>query len=326
MRTHRSRRTALRPRRRGCVTLDDSRNSAGFAAVVLATFAFSWGFILVKAVRLPAATTACLRLAISAVVLGCWVLLARPGRPSRIGPVFGAGVCFGVHQLLYVPAAQLTSIAIVTVVASLQPLVVSLLAHRFLRERVPLGLVLWSLVAILAVALVVSGSYDDDSRSLLGDVLSGFNLFAFTGYFLFAKRARDQGTPTLTLTWLVALIALGVVLAFVALISLTRSASVAATPLGPGTLELPRFAWQWLLLAILAVGPANGHLLLNWAHPRVTAAFASLVLSSVPLWSAIWARIVFGEAYGPRHVIGMVLAACAIEGGRRIEQRRLAQA
>jgi drug/metabolite transporter (DMT)-like permease len=226
--------------------------------------------------------------------------------------VIGAGVCFGLHQLVYVPAAILTSIAIVTAVAALQPLLVAVLSRRVVGERVPPALGLWSVLAVLAVFLVMSGSWDDQSRSLAGDLLSGLNLCVFTGYFLLAKRARDQGTPTLTLTLLVAVIALLVVTTF----------SVAAAPFSAvAALELPRFGWQWLLLALLAVGPANGHLLLNWAHPRVTAAFASLVLSSVPLLSSIWAHLVFGEPYGARHVAGMLLAACAIEGGRRAEQR-----
>ncbi|MFW6087638.1 MAG: EamA family transporter, partial [Myxococcota bacterium] len=83
----------------------------------------------------------------------------------------------------------------------------------------------------------------------------------------------------------------------------------------------PVHGWQWGLVAVLALVPGNGHLLVNWAHARVSAALASLVLAAVPLLSSIWASLLFDEPYGPWHLVGMLLAAAAIEGGRRAEAR-----
>jgi drug/metabolite transporter (DMT)-like permease len=64
-------------------------------------------------------------------------------------------------------------------------------------------------------------------------------------------------------------------------------------------------------------------LLLNWAHRRVSAALAALLLSAVPLLASLWAHLSFGEPYGMRHLVGMLIVAPAIEGGRRAEANKL---
>ena len=74
------------------------------------------------------------------------------------------------------------------------------------------------------------------------------------------------------------------------------------------------------LLALLALGPGNGHLLVNWAHPHISAALSSLALAAVPLLASIWAYLVLDEPFTARHALGMVAVAIAIEIGRRRER------
>jgi drug/metabolite transporter (DMT)-like permease len=158
-------------------------------------------------------------------------------------------------------------------------------------------------VAISGVGVVVLANVGDKSRSAFGDVLSILNLFAITAGLLFTKRARNDGVHTLTLTTgmlLGALLVVGPALLFTA----------------P---RLPESSQHWLLIAVLALLPGNGHLLVNWALQRVSATLASLTLAAVPLLASIWAHLVFAEPYGWRHVAGMLLVAAAVEGGRRAE-------
>ncbi|MFW6049972.1 MAG: DMT family transporter [Myxococcota bacterium] len=282
------------------------RTGAGLAALVLAVTAFSWGFIIVKALGLPAATIGFWRLLVGAGVLSAVALALRVAWPPAWGPVVGAGVCFGLHQLVFIAATQLTSVAIVTLIVALQPLVVALVSRRTVGEEVPPRLWLWASVGVLGVAIVVLANLGDASRSLAGDLLAMLNLFLFTAYFLFSKRARILGAPTLTLTAGMLVVALVVVAPALLFVSPAR----------------PLEGWQWGLVAVLALVPGNGHLLVNWAHMRVSAALASLVLAAVPLLASVWAWLLFGEPYGPWHLVGMILAALAIEGGRRVEARR----
>jgi drug/metabolite transporter (DMT)-like permease len=276
---------------------------AGVAALVVAVTAFSWGFIIVKALGLPAATIGFWRLLIGATVLVAVALPLRVSWPANWVPVVGAGVCFGLHQLVYIAATQRTSVAIVTLIAAIQPLVVALASRRAVGERVPPALLGWSAVGVAGVAVVVFANLRDASRSLEGDLLAVINLFLFTAYFLFNKRARLEGAPTLTLTAGALAVATVVV----------APALLWVTPLWPSE------DWQWGLVLLLALVPGNGHLLVNWAHRRVSATLASLVLAAVPLLSSVWAHLLFGEPYGPWHIVGMALAAAAIEGGRRVE-------
>jgi hypothetical protein len=61
---------------------DRRDTAAGVAAVFTASFAFSWGFVLVKAIALPPATIAVFRLLIGAVVLGVASAILKPGWPN----------------------------------------------------------------------------------------------------------------------------------------------------------------------------------------------------------------------------------------------------
>jgi drug/metabolite transporter (DMT)-like permease len=276
---------------------------SGVAALAVAVTAFSWGFIIVKGLGLPPGTIAFWRLLIGAGALVVVAAAMRVPWPASWGPVLGAGVCFGLHQLVYIAATQRTSVAIVTLLGALQPLAVALVSRRTVGERVPGALVGWAAVGVAGVAVVVIANLDDASRSLDGDLLAVLNVFLYTGFFLFSKRARGEGAPVVTLT----AGALGVALLVVA------PALLWVEPVRPEA------GWQWGLLALLALLPGNGHLLVNWAHVRVSATLASLVLAAVPLLSSVWAHLLFGEPYGPWHVLGMVLAGAAIEGGRRVE-------
>jgi drug/metabolite transporter (DMT)-like permease len=74
-------------------------------------------------------------------------------------------------------------------------------------------------------------------------------------------------------------------------------------------------------VAILALGPGNGHLLVNWAHRRISAALAALILSVLPALAALWAYLFLHEAFGWSHLLGLALVIVSVEIGRRIDQR-----
>lgn len=130
------------------------------------------------------------------------------------------------------------------------------------------------------------------------------NLFAFTAYFLCTKRSRQEGAPTLTLTAALLVVAFFVVTP----VALLGDGRLSLTPVELG------------LIALLALVPGNGHLLVNWAHERVSAALASLLLAAVPVLATLWAFVFLGEAFGPRHLVGMLIVIIASEGGRRVER------
>ena len=285
------------------------RTGVGVAALVLATVGFSTGFPIVKGIDLPASAIAFWRLGLGVVILGLAALALRTPLTRARGPVILAGLAFAGHQLVFIEATKLTAIAVVTFVVALQPLVVTLVSRRAVGERVPPALLGWALVAIAGIAVVLYGTAGDDSRNLFGDALALLNLGLFTVYFLAAKRARSAGAPTLTLT-------LGFLA--VAWLALLPVALLVGGLAPPSTQDVT-------LLVVLALVPGNGHLLLNWAHGRVSAALASIVLAGVPLLAALWGRVFFDEPFGWPHVVGLIAVVVAIEGGRRTERRERAR-
>ncbi len=281
----------------------DPGSARGIAAVTVGATAFSFAFIFVKVIGLPPATLGFYKAIIATGVLGLAALVLRAPLPKPLGPVFFAGVCFGLHQLIFITATQMTSVAIVTMIGALKPLLIAVISPWTVGERPAPRMKYLALLAVAGIGIVVWANYDDPSRSLEGDLLAVLNLGVFTGFFLFAKRARASGTHTLTLTVsqnLIAALVLGPAMLFV-------------TPIVP---EAPM---QWWLLALFALGPGSGHLLVNWAHPRISAAFASLILNAVPILASFWAYLFLGEPYGVPHIIGMLAVLAAVELGRRAE-------
>lgn len=285
------------------MTEPEHTRGAGLVAIVVAVTGFSWGFILIKSIDLPPPVLATWRLMLGAIALTLVAVAWRVPWPRARIPVVLAGLAFGAHQLLFIAATKLTSVAIVTLMgAALQPLLVGLVSRRAVGEPVPRALFAFAGVAAVGVGVVVHASFDDPSRSLQGDLLALVNVLAFTTFFLATKRARLAGAHTLTLTagflW--------VATAVVAPVGLWWGMHVPTAP-------------EWGLLALLALGSGNGHLLVNWAHARVSAALASIVLSILPLLASLWAHLVLGEPYTWRHMVGIGIVVIAIEGARRAD-------
>jgi drug/metabolite transporter (DMT)-like permease len=263
---------------------------------------FSSGPVIVKFVELSPAVVSFIRLLMGGVILGAVGLVAgiRWPRQQWVALLL-AGVAFGGHQVAFISAVQHTSVAIVTLLVATQPLLVAVVSQPLLGEAVPRRLFLCTVAALIGVAVVLSGSVDHGSHSWSGDLWALANLGVWTAYFVLAKRIRTAGVSTLSFT--VAMMWLALLVVAPALLFES-----------PGGLPTSR---DWLLIALVALGPGNGHLLLNWAHPRVRAALSSLALTLVPVLSSLWAWLALGEPYTIRHIGGMALVILAVEWGRR---------
>ncbi len=281
-----------------------SSRLAGSIAVGFATLLFSWGFIFAKVIGLPAPIIASFRLVIAGGVLSLVAFAFRMRWAQLRGPVLLAGLAFGVHQLLYISAVQRTSVAVVALAGATMPLLVALVSRRTVGEAVPRGLIACAVLAIAGIAIVLHANLDSASRSLFGDLLALANVLAATVYFLAAKRARLADAPTVTLTATIFWVALIVTLPAMLFTEFD------APDVG-----------QWIWVTILALGPGNGHLLVNWAHRRISAALAALILSLLPALAALWAYLFLHEAFTWWHGLGLVLVMISVEIGRRVDQQ-----
>ena len=207
------------------------------------------------------------------------------------------GALFAVHQLLFFTSLKLTSVANVSIIAALQPVLVLLVAGPMFAERVTPRAVAWSFLAVLGTAIVVVGSHGTPTWSPLGDILAVANLFAFTAYFLASKQLRSK-VPALEYV-----IGMTTVSALVILVVALATGQELLSPHG----------WDWAFLLFLAIFPGTlGHVWTNWAHPHLPAFLVSVMLLAVPVIAVAGAAVFVHESFTVLQAVGGALVLAAI--------------
>ena len=233
----------------------------------------------------------------AAVVYGLMLLAIRGTvRRDSLRRAAPGGVIFGIQLVFFFSSIQLTTVANATMLIALQPVVVLLFFAKRFGESVTSREWMLSAIAIAGVGLVVFGSVDSPSWSPAGDALGVCALISWTFYFVASKRAREH---------------LGAIeyqsqsLIFSALILLPIAVIFS------GTLDPGPGKWWWIP-AMVAI-PGTGHLLLNWAHPKVPLGLVSQLTLVSPVVSVALAAVVLdGETVNVVQVLGMVLVLGAL--------------
>lgn len=275
-----------------------SGQTTGILATCVATLAWGSGSVAVKAITASSVTIVLWRFVVAVpLLLGILFAARRRLRLADLRRSAAGGLLFGLHVLVFFSAVHSTSVADVTFIGALQPVLVLFVAGRMFGERVTVQLVAWSVVGIGGVALVVASSADTAGTSLSGDLLAVLNLFVWTAYFLVSKRTREKVAALEYQT--------GVILWAAALmvpIGLAASNDVWAMD--------TQSDWAWLLFVTAGSGTL-GHLLMNWAHKYVPASISSLVILAVPFVAATGAALFLGEQFTPLAAVGGVLVLLA---------------
>lgn len=264
------------------------------------------GNLIVRDTELEAPRLALWRYIIAAVLYTGWHLW-------RVGPLSWAdariaapaAVAITLEIALFFTAIQQTTVANVTVIGSLVPLLLVGIAIRRYGERVTSPVLIAAIGGLAGVAAVVYGSTAVVGWSVGGDALAVAALLFFAAYFVLGKEAR-RSLAAISLQTYTMLIGVPV-LVVVCLLTIGT-----ATPPSPD---------QWVYPIGLVALPSTGHLLVNWAHQHVTLTFTSLLTLAVPVLSAGGAWLAFGEALTGLQIAGMVavlavLAFVVVEGER----------
>lgn len=281
----------------------DERRSVGLAYAAVATTIAMWGYsaVVIKAVSPDGLVVAFYRLWFAIPLLWLSAVISpamrrRLGREWFFGCLAG-GTCFGLHQILFFSAMKMTSVANVTIIGALQPVIVLLVAGPLFGEHLHRVAVLWAGVALAGTALVVVGSAASSAVSGSGDLLAVANLFAFTGYFLVSRRVRATVGPWEYVVGMTTVSGLVV----------TGAVAVAQPDLGsPAGLE-------YLVILTLAVFPGTlGHVLTNWAHAHVKAFSISMMFLAAPIVSTIAAFVFLGETVTELQLAGASIVLVSI--------------
>ena len=166
-------------------------------AIVAVTF---WGMsaVIVRGVSADAPATVFFRLWASVPV---WYLAMRiSGARLTKRTVVDAmvpGLLFAGSMGVSFESFKRTSIANATLIPSLQPALIMMVASRFMGEQRSRREMLLASVAFVAMVALVLGGGKTSGASRLGDLLAVGNLLFFTVYFINVKRVRSTEVPVL---------------------------------------------------------------------------------------------------------------------------------
>lgn len=213
-----------------------------------------------------------------------------------------AGLAFGIHQLLLFSALKLASVADVTLVNTLAPVVTGLLAVPLFGERAGRGFWTWGALAMSGAAVVVVGATGGPTGSGLGMFLATTNVVFFALFFLASKKSRDH---------------LGVI-PFLFGVMLTAALTVSAYVLVSGEAIGSVRRTDVVLAAVVAVGPGfMGHIVMTWPLRWVPANLPPLFRLAQPAFAAAFAWWFLGQTVTWWHPIGGLIVIAGTAGAVR---------
>lgn len=259
----------------------------------LAVSAWAAGTIITKSIDMGGLAIGVYRFWLFSILIVAW--MARSGTPMRWSVLRDSalgGIALGLDIAFFFSAIKLTTVVNATLIGSLQPIVVGVVAARFMGEEIKKRDALWSLLALVGVAGVIVASSGVDEWSLSGDLLAFAAMITWSGYFIFSKKSKDKLSSTEytagTAIW----------------------TALIVTPLAVGfSQDLGWPGWNdiaWLLVMVALAGVV-GHSLMNWSLVRIPLWVGSTFTLLIPVVSAILAWIVLDEALTVAQVVAMGL-------------------
>jgi drug/metabolite transporter (DMT)-like permease len=268
---------------------------------------FSTGPVIIAGSSISGIQFAFWRLWMGVLLLGGAMLLRRRSRPAptpRVGWYWAvaSGVAFALHQLAFMFALKETTVVDVTLMNTLAPIVVGVLAVPLFGERPGLRFRLWSVVAMAgAVGVIVAGS-SGPQGDLGGMALAAVNVVFYAFYFVGSKLARPHID---TIPFLFAnLVAAALCVSLFAVVTASALTPVGATDLG-------------LCLAVALLPGAVGHFSVTWALRWVPANVPPVIMLSIPVLSGALAWLLLDQVVHGGQVLAGAVTLIAVLGAIR---------
>lgn len=200
----------------------------------------------------------------------------------------------GVWQAI----AEGSPAGIASVITSLQPVLVSLIAVRLLGEELRRNQVIGLLLGLAGVFLVLAPAF---SRAGEMTLIALILLIAALGGSTSATLLQKKNGTTIPL-----LAGTTYQFLFAAIVLGSYSLATGKTSLDWNLESTFAMAWAVIVTSIIAI------LLLLWMLTRGSAARVSSLLYLVPPMTAIQALILFGEKLNPQAIIGIAMTALGV--------------
>jgi drug/metabolite transporter (DMT)-like permease len=177
-----------------------------FAAALFTVLAWASAFVVTRAVapHIHPGPLSLGRLAVGLLILGLFLLRAGWVRPARRDWLL-VGACgavwFGLYNLALAAAARRLDAGTTAMLVNVGPLLIALLAARFLGERLSRWLLIGSVVSMAGVALIARASSSQGASDRVG-VLLGLAAAATYAIGVVLQKVVLRRLPALQVTWM----------------------------------------------------------------------------------------------------------------------------
>jgi drug/metabolite transporter (DMT)-like permease len=178
-----------------------------------------------------------------------------------------AGAAFGINLVFVFLTLEHAAVAVLSVVVTLQPGIILIIAGPFLGERATGWHLSWTAVAIAATAVVILGAGGAVESDAIGVVFAVASMLTFTVYFVITKRVRSAHDVD-AIEWMA---------------SVTLFSALIVTPWALLASDADDFRaiggtdWIWLAFIIVFTG-IIGHVLMTWVHKFIDATRSSIYM------------------------------------------------
>lgn len=281
-----------------------------YAGIALAVVSVSWASIFITWSTSPAITIALYRLGLATAIIGIVLLVRfalsgiRPlsGLPRRdLALMAGIGAILATHFTLWISSLKVPqeSIASSVVLVTSHPLMVGILSHFVLKERLNRWMATGILVGFSGVVVIAFADYGFSGSLLYADMLAFAGGIMAGFYFLAGRRLRQRVS---LLDYALVVYAFATVVLFLYAVVLRES----LTPVGNSDTEL------LLFLALAVIPQIGGHTLYNWSLRWVPAPVVSLSLVGEPVGSSLLAWGILNQVPSVGVGLGAALALLGI--------------
>jgi len=279
--------------------------SSPYAAIAVAIVAVSFASIFIRLSESSPLVIAAYRLMFATIMVAPFALARQRQELSKLGTrdillMIGIGGVLATHFALWITSLKVEGVSVASsvVLVTSHPILVAVVSHMVLKERVNSVTAAGIAIGLAGVTLIAVGDYGLSASTLGGDLLA-FGGGIMAGVYLLAGRRFRQRISLLTYVFVVYASA-----AFFLIVAAFVTDDM--RPSGDLWRELGLFA------AMALVSQIGGHTLYNWALKYVTAPVVSVSLVGEPIGASILAWLVLSETPGVLVVFGGLAAVCGI--------------
>lgn len=263
------------------------------APASLMLMAILWGstFFVIKDLldRIEASDLLAVRFTIATVILVAVVnrrLRTLDARMARDGIIMG--IFYGAGQILQTHGLAHTSASISGFLTGLYVVMTPIIEALLLKARVSQRVWLAVALATAGLGMLTIAPGMGETRFGLGEVLTVLSALAYAAHIVYTGRVSTPANALQLSTVQAAVIAVMCIVAAV-----------------PGGIQLPSTTADWWAVAYLSVlAGALAVVLQVWAQAKVDATRAAVIMSSEPIWAAVFAIAAGQEDLALRTVIG----------------------